>query len=314
MPPRANVPRRIVQPPIPALPYFAYGSNLHRSDWHRWCEHNGFATGLLELLEPAWLPDWECAFRLESGSRGGGVLDITPCLGQATPGALFEAGFSAWRALDRKEGYPHVYRRREVSVICADGRERRAQTYCVHPARRSADALAPAPGYAELVRGGLVEHGLPTDLLDAAAAGVLAPALIPHVFVYGTLLAGQCREGHMALAGKARKQEAASISGQLENLGAYPGLRLGGMPGARVRGELHFCENLPALQALLSVLDGVEGFHGYDQDDGLYRRTLALARRADGEQQPAWTYRLGDRTPRAPLIGDGDWLAHFART
>jgi gamma-glutamylcyclotransferase (GGCT)/AIG2-like uncharacterized protein YtfP len=227
---------------------------------------------------------------------------------------LFEAGFSAWRALDRKEGYPNVYQRREVSVVCADGRERRAQTYCVHPERCSKKPLPPAAGYAGLVRAGLQGHGLPTELLDAAAAGHSAGALIPHVFVYGTLLAGQCRAQHMALTGERSSFEAASVAGVLEDLGAYPGLRLGGPPGTRVQGELHRCEDLGALQGLLSLLDGVEGFHGYDHDACLYRRTLVEARLDAGDDVRAWTYRIGNEVPRAPVIQDGNWLAHLSRS
>ncbi|MGE8202738.1 MAG: gamma-glutamylcyclotransferase family protein, partial [Variovorax sp.] len=76
--------------------------------------------------------------------------------------------------------------------------------------------------------------------------------MMPHVFVYGTLRRG----GRNDIA---RYRPApvwigeAGIAGTLYDLGAYPGVVLGGT--RRVRGEVYVIE--PAVEAALDVLEEV---------------------------------------------------------
>ena len=100
--------------------YFGYGSNLDREDFEAWCREKKIEPrGLLKPVGPAFLPDRELAFTIESPSRKCGVLDIRPQRGALVEGVLFELGDEGLKALDRKEGVgpdgqPGLYRRIET--------------------------------------------------------------------------------------------------------------------------------------------------------------------------------------------------------
>lgn len=81
-----------------------------------------------------------------------------------------------------------------------------------------------------------------------------------YLFVYGTLMRGECRSGH--LAGETFVGEARTAAGyRLYDVGAYPALAAAGAGGS-ILGELWQVSD-----AKLRALDEVEGV-----DDGLYRR------------------------------------------
>lgn len=148
--------------------YFAYGSNLSLRDFERWCAERGHARGLMTPVEPVFLPHATLVFRYHSAPRGGGALDVRPCPGSLVPGMLFEVTDPGWDALDVKEGVAAgCYRRIEVRVRAVGGAEHNAVTYtvCDH---QHGGFVDPAPGYAEVVREGLRDFGLPEVALDAA--------------------------------------------------------------------------------------------------------------------------------------------------
>ena len=127
------------------------------------------------------------------------------------------------------------------------------------------------------------------------------------LFVYGTL----CHTGsndirrlgsHSRLLGRAR------VQGQLHDLGAYPGLVLGGKQW--VWGQLHAIG--PALEPALDALEEV-----WPQCTGEYRRRHARVcwHLECGAQRElsALLYEMEPLRARAwPLIESGDWLAHLA--
>ncbi|MDH6165569.1 gamma-glutamylcyclotransferase (GGCT)/AIG2-like uncharacterized protein YtfP [Variovorax boronicumulans] len=127
--------------------------------------------------------------------------------------------------------------------------------------------------------------------------------MMPHVFVYGTLR----RNGRNDIA---RFRPApvfvgeASIAGALHDLGAYPGIVLGG--AGRVKGEVYRIE--PAVEAALDLLEEVA-----EDDSGEYIkrevRVAVGARWFDCLVYEIHPSRIGDH----PVIGDGDWIAHAAK-
>jgi gamma-glutamylcyclotransferase (GGCT)/AIG2-like uncharacterized protein YtfP len=126
--------------------------------------------------------------------------------------------------------------------------------------------------------------------------------MMPHVFVYGTLR----RHGRNDIA---RFRPApvfvgeASIAGTLYDLGAYPGVVLGG--AGRVKGEIYRIE--PEVEAALDRLEEVA-----DDDSGEYvRRQVRVAfgaRRLD-----CLVYEIHPtRIVGCRVIESGDWIAHMA--
>lgn len=127
--------------------------------------------------------------------------------------------------------------------------------------------------------------------------------MMPHVFVYGTLR----RLGRNDIA---RYRPApvlvgeASIAGTLYDLGAYPGIVLGG--AGRVKGEIYRIE--AAVEAALDLLEEVA-----EDDSGEYiKREVRIA--LDAQWLDCLVYEIHpSRFAGHPVIGDGDWIAHAAR-
>ena len=283
--------------------YFAYGSNLDAVDWGTYCRGAGADPTGMRPLGPAWLPDYRLVFHFHSASRSGGAADVIPSgRGEAVPGVLMELSDEALGVMDAKEGHPDVYKREVVHVSTMDGRTHSALTYRVTPTAQVAKHTPPSSYYEGLVRNGLASCALPTRHLDAAVAGLGASGhSIGEVFVYGTLLSGESRHGHL-MEFDPVAQDAARARADLLDLGSYPGL----IPGAgSVRGELY---GFADVDAVLASLDQIEGYGA--GEPSLYNRVVLQVESAGGTQW-AWTYAYA-REGGTP-IPSGDWREHRSR-
>lgn len=126
--------------------------------------------------------------------------------------------------------------------------------------------------------------------------------MMPHVFVYGTLRTGGRNDIARYRPLPVRVGEA-SIDGTLYDLGAYPGVVLGG--AGRVKGEVYAVE--PGVEAALDVLEEVA-----DDDSGEY-----IKRRVRVDVKGQWVdclvYEIHpSRIVGRHVIGSGDWIAHAA--
>jgi len=119
-----------------------------------------------------------------------------------------------------------------------------------------------------------------------------------HLFVYGTLLRGEERDG-MVLSLSA---EAGTTRGRLHIVPAgYPALETD-QSAAEISGEVLTLEN-PGLLTLLDLVEGVS--------DGLYSRTRIPVQTADGTIE-AWAYVMGPqqlRRARCRPLKVHDWRA-----
>ena len=281
--------------------YFAYGSNLNAKDLAR-------STGRADFLTPvgpALLPDRALAFTYFSPSRGGGALDVVPRPGAVVVGMLFHVAPGGWAVLDRKEGHPHWLRRIRVVVLDEEGVEVEAETYEVVTSRREA-FVAPRPDYLAVVRAGLRAHGLAAGLepLAAAARGEVASA-VEALFVYGTLMQGECRHGALAPAG-VRNIRPAIAPGRLLDCGAWPGMVRAVEEAEQVRGEV---VRVADLEMAVRCLDRVEGFRGFGRGGSLFVRRVVQVAEGRKAGALAWTYRLA--APAGELvIASGSWREH----
>jgi gamma-glutamylcyclotransferase (GGCT)/AIG2-like uncharacterized protein YtfP len=127
--------------------------------------------------------------------------------------------------------------------------------------------------------------------------------MMPHVFVYGTLRRGGRNDIARYRPAPAWIGEA-GIAGTLYDLGAYPGVVLGGT--RRVRGEVYVIE--PAVEAALDVLEEVAA-----DGSGEY-----IKRQVRVEVGSHWfdclVYEIHPaRIAGRRVIESGDWIAHPAR-
>lgn len=276
--------------------YFGYGSNLDAEDWERWCQARGLDPAGIRPVSPAILPDFQLAFDVFSRSRGGGVLDVVPCVGHGVDGILFEVSARGLAALDRKEGAPHFYRRHRCTAIVENGAAVAAFTYVVGDGLRQG-LVPPADAYLGVCRRGRERCGLDTACLESAAAGGLPPSPIRGIFVYGTLLAGGCRAA--SLTGVVSP---AATTGTLVDLGSFPALIPGGE--GRVEGEYVVPEDLTGT---LRRLDTIEGAAPDCATGGFYRRTI-LPVEVGGARHMAWAYVQDEaQAITLPRITSGSW-------
>lgn len=127
-----------------------------------------------------------------------------------------------------------------------------------------------------------------------------------YVFVYGTLMSGQCRF-HVLVDYLLGPPEPAVTSGRLVDLGSYPGLLpCTDLQNDLVAGELMTVKNV---NELLVTLDAIEGY-SFGNDRSLYRRERVGVKTAD-RRTDAWTYFYNQTIdPSAIWIEHGDWRAH----
>lgn len=129
---------------IPRTLYFAYGSNLNRGQMEMRCP-NAKPIGKLMLA------DWRLVFR--------GVADIEPHEGGILPIGLWAITDKCEMALDVYEGYPRLYRKKRFNI-----KDKQYMTYVMN-----SDGISPpSRPYAETIRSGYDDFGLPTGFLDEA--------------------------------------------------------------------------------------------------------------------------------------------------
>ncbi|MBI2392799.1 MAG: gamma-glutamylcyclotransferase [Deltaproteobacteria bacterium] len=105
--------------------YFAYGSNLDRTQMRQRCRDAAPAG-------PATLKGYRIGFAGSSASwEGSAVATLLPARGALVSGFLYEVSPESIEVLDRYEGHPRFYVRCRVSVSDERGRRRVAQTYCL---------------------------------------------------------------------------------------------------------------------------------------------------------------------------------------
>lgn len=93
--------------------YFAYGSNLDRTQMRERCPHSKYVGW-------GYLNHHRLEYVGQSSRWGGGVATVVPHRGERVPGYLYFVTPSDLTSLDRYEGVPRIYRRKVVSVKLGD--------------------------------------------------------------------------------------------------------------------------------------------------------------------------------------------------
>ena len=260
-------------------------------------------------VEPGifFLPDYELDFHYESGSRGGGALDVVERPGHVVAGKLFKVTGDGWKSLNRKEGYNpkrtiNSYAPKQVEVLSENGEQHTAITYVVTQDKAEENHVSPAPGYIEIVERAYDHYGITKshpwakEQLAASGKGRVTKSAVDHLFIYGTLRDGEERSGILSkFSSKVYKD--CKIKGSLIDLpDGYPGLISG---DGSVVGEIH---HTPDIENALKKLDTIEGFNGYGEDGSLFHRVLTYSNNI-----PCWTYVYAGSPDDGPVIESGDW-------
>ena len=131
--------------------YVAYGSNLNKEQMMSRCtESSVFGTAVI--------PNYRLLFRR-------GVLTIEPANGCEVPVAVWSVTGGDIASLDRYEGYPTLYYKKEFILPCSDGKRHRVFAYLMHPHFKME---GPWGGYLETCLQGYDDFGFdPNVLYDA---------------------------------------------------------------------------------------------------------------------------------------------------
>lgn len=135
--------------------YIAYGSNLNTAQM-------GLRCPAAEIVGTAMLRGWRLMFR---GGDGTAVATIERCQGYKVPVLIWRLQPEDERALDRYEGWPHLYRK-ETLRVTVDGKRRSAMAYIMN--EEGHPYGIPSAGYLEVIRQGYRTAGFDRDILHSA--------------------------------------------------------------------------------------------------------------------------------------------------
>ena len=135
--------------------YFAYGSNIN-------LDQMAYRCPAAQVVGPVVLEGYELLFR--GNASGNGVATIKPKEGQQVHGLLWRITPGCERSLDLYEGYPHLYRKENLSVTM-DGGERDIMAYVMTGEREYG---VPARSYYETIARGYADAGFDIGVLNEA--------------------------------------------------------------------------------------------------------------------------------------------------
>lgn len=137
--------------------YFAYGSNLMKSQMRERCPDS-------EPIQKAQLRGWKLTFRCRNGEVDKAVANIEPSENGIVHGAVYKISSSKdWETLDRYEGFPSSYNRQKLTT---DG-GMEVVVYIMTEGSRP-NYGKPSGEYENKVRVGFREWNLPEEVLDKA--------------------------------------------------------------------------------------------------------------------------------------------------
>ena len=134
--------------------YIAYGSNLNLPQMAHRCP-------TAEAVGTAELKDYELLFR---GGRLGAVATVEPKEGGSVPVLLWKIKLPDEQALDRYEGYPHLYDKQMMDVEL-NGKTVSAMVYIMTPGHEFG---VPSDYYADVIRQGYDSSGFNPRILEDA--------------------------------------------------------------------------------------------------------------------------------------------------
>ena len=138
--------------------YFAYGSNINLDQMDVRCPK---AVPLCTVE----LDGYELRFR--GNSRDTGVANIEPKQGGKVYGLLWEITPECEKSLDRYEGYPFLYGKKQVNITLPGGQKIPVMAYVMQEERHLKPAMPSYPYY-NGIREGFRENGIPLFSLEQA--------------------------------------------------------------------------------------------------------------------------------------------------
>ncbi len=135
--------------------YAAYGSNMNLEQMAVRCpKAKVIGTGILE------------GYRLTFRGHYKGVANIEPCKEREVPIVLWEITEDCETELDKYEGYPRLYEKKEIKVK-VKGKIKKAMAY-VMTAEHNGKSSLPSEYYLGVINKGYLDNGLNLEPLKEA--------------------------------------------------------------------------------------------------------------------------------------------------
>ena len=140
--------------------YLAYGSNLNVAQMRYRCPN-------ARVIGTAWLEDYQLLFK---GSKSGSYLTVEPKAGSKVPLGVWEVDERDEYNLDRYEGYPTFYYKKELrlkieGIVTGKKRERDCFIYIMH---EDHPLGCPTQEYYNVCLEGYKRFGFDTAILERA--------------------------------------------------------------------------------------------------------------------------------------------------
>lgn len=156
---------------------FAYGSNMNLEHVRGFLAA-GYPGAVVEASVAAFLPGWRLVWNYRSGRWKAGAANVERADGTWLPGVALRVNQAGLDAVDRKEGAPHFYQRRQVAVRLASGDVVDAWLYAAVPTRTVEGVVPPSREYLDLLVAGARAASLPEEHVAALErVPVATPAL-----------------------------------------------------------------------------------------------------------------------------------------
>jgi len=137
--------------------YFAYGSNCNLEQMEYRCPR-------AKKVEAVTLRNYALSFNGRGGY--GGVANVRRRNGSEVAGLLWEITPQCERSLDRYEGYPRLYEKKNITVYDTDGVPYKAMVYVMTADYQ--EAALPSKQYYNGILEGFESNGIPLDTLQQA--------------------------------------------------------------------------------------------------------------------------------------------------
>lgn len=136
------------------MKYFAYGSNTNFEQIKKRCPDNKFITS-------AYLEDYKFVYDGYSKTWKAAVANIIESKGEKVSGGVFEISDNDLKELDRYEGHPTSYQRKEMKVQDSSNESHEVWVYL----RKDQKIGKPTEKYREMIKIGAIDCGLPKDYI-----------------------------------------------------------------------------------------------------------------------------------------------------
>lgn len=148
------------------IKYFAYGSNMDKDDFDKWCANKGHEPIEFLSIKPAKLLSYKLSFNYYSKSRGSRASNIMYCKNEKVYGLLIEIKENELFKLRKKEGYPYSYEEIFIEVVSFDKIiYSNVLTYKVLKEKEEESIEKPSPYYLNLIIKNAMKYNFPDKYL-----------------------------------------------------------------------------------------------------------------------------------------------------